>query len=150
MRIITALGHAQPLRKERQGLQLDPDQALFHSSTERKGWRKPYIVNPVVNKNGYFPLGGSFQIFMPSHLTGSHVFAKANGKLGTNCGKQQDFGVWKLNPRPSLRIWINNWIQHSTKWMDTPTRQAIGKVKGTIFSFLSYLTIGEIHQSQQT
>lgn len=59
MRIITALGYAQPLRKGRKSLQLDPDQALFHSNTE-EGWRKPYIVNPVVDKNGYFPLNGSF------------------------------------------------------------------------------------------
>lgn len=36
MRIITALGYAQPLRKGRKGLHLDPDQALFHSNTERR------------------------------------------------------------------------------------------------------------------
>lgn len=36
MRIITALGYAHPLRKGRKGLQLDPDQALFHSNTERR------------------------------------------------------------------------------------------------------------------
>ena len=41
-------------------LQLDPDQALFHSNAERKGRRKPYMVNPVVDKDRYFPLNKSF------------------------------------------------------------------------------------------
>lgn len=41
-------------------LQLDPYQALFHSNAERKGQRKPYIVNPVVDKDWYFPLNKSF------------------------------------------------------------------------------------------
>lgn len=41
-------------------LQLDPDQELFHSKAERKGWRKPYTVNPVVDKNGYFSLNNYF------------------------------------------------------------------------------------------
>lgn len=60
MRIITVLGHTQLLRKGWKRLQLDPDQALIHSNTERKGHRKPYIVKPVADKNGYFPHNESF------------------------------------------------------------------------------------------
>lgn len=48
------LGVHSTTQKRGESLQLDPDQALFHSNTEKKGWRTPCIVTQWLIKMGTF------------------------------------------------------------------------------------------------